>query len=543
MERTGMNDIKSYIKRYHRIILMSAAAQILCFGVLALGTEIRIDTEELINQPGTTLGWLTIGRYGLVLLKRLLGLGTHSAFKSGLLFLLFFIAGTELLGFFFYYFSGKKEKYPYGVFLFLYGTSNIWSYQVYFSLQQAEIALAMLLLIISAFLSVRACFLFRGRGNLLRLVASAVLLVVGLGAYQALAAYYIAVCIGMFLLLMENETFADNAIRLEDNLEAEHKRNRKWAAGIAELIFHFGISYLIYDWIADTWFMAAGEYMGDQMGWGRLSVLECIKNVLRTAKNLLLGIGPRNFSFYAIGILLALALLLLRWRQKRYRTRQGLLLYALALAGLIASPLLMTAYMGEMLVARSQFALPVAAAFLGMYTLGGFAEFPEVKTWMRRGCLAAIAAVAVVQGGYNLRQAHVDRVRYEQDISLTEDILTALKDVNGGALPQQPVLFVGYHKAELSGFDRRTEMYGWSFYEWDYSAANPTGATHRIAGFIQAYSRNVLNEAATEEQKAASVRLAEKMPAFPAKGSVLAGEDFVVVKLSEVTERTDVDFW
>ena len=80
-------------------------------------------------------------------------------------------------------------------------------------------------------------------------------------------------------------------------------------------------------------------------------------------------------------------------------------------------------------------------------------------------------------------------------------------------------------------------MYGWSFYGWDYSMENPTGATHRICGFVQAYTGNVLREDATEEQKRHAVELAGQMKDFPEEGSVLVTEDCVVVRLSEVKEQ------
>lgn len=79
-----------YIKKHYRLILMSVFAALVCFGYQAFNSNIRIDTEELINHPGSTLGWLTIGRFGLVLLKRMLGLGVHRTIKSGILMLLFY---------------------------------------------------------------------------------------------------------------------------------------------------------------------------------------------------------------------------------------------------------------------------------------------------------------------------------------------------------------------------------------------------------------------------------------------------------------------
>ena len=63
------------------------------------------------------------------------------------------------------------------------------------------------------------------------------------------------------------------------------------------MIAHFGVVYLCYHWYMST-FLVSSDYMDSQMGWGRLPVLACIKNVLRTLKNLLLGHGPRNFSFF-----------------------------------------------------------------------------------------------------------------------------------------------------------------------------------------------------------------------------------------------------
>lgn len=55
-------------------------------------------------------------------------------------------------------------------------------------------------------------------------------------------------------------------------------------------------------------------------------------------------------------------------------------MYALlGLAGLVLTPLLLTAYMGEMIVTRSQFALPVAGAFLGMYVTERLAELWDAR--------------------------------------------------------------------------------------------------------------------------------------------------------------------
>ena len=72
--------------------------------------------------------------------------------------LLFFILGGNVLTYGCYYFSGKKDGKPYWIFTLLYMTSNIWSFQFYFSLQQAEVAFAMLLMAVTGFFMCDLCF-------------------------------------------------------------------------------------------------------------------------------------------------------------------------------------------------------------------------------------------------------------------------------------------------------------------------------------------------------------------------------------------------
>lgn len=556
MSSVVVHDLRDYVKKHWRLLAASMAAMLICYGFLVFCGNIRIDTEELMNNPGSNLGWLVIGRWSLVLFKKMLGLTVHNTVASGILFFLFFWLGANLLTFALYHFSREKERYHYWIFMLLYATSNIWCYQIYFSLQQAEVALAMLLLVIAAFLAMKASFTpVQGAGSILRgairIGVSAVFLFLGLGAYQALAVYYIAICLALFLVM----------------LPEPEKRRGAWR-GIVFLIVHFCVVYAAYSAYV-KYFMVSSDYMESQMGWGRLAFLDCVKNILRTAKNVLIGYGPRNFSFYGCGVLLLAVTLFVLWRR---RCGRALLLPALGMIGILSVPFLMTIYMGEMLVTRSQFALPVAAAFLGMYGVGVLesawkkpgakknGEEADVGTDDVRGRDAkkcgggalgyltfvgkfCIVITIALQTGYDLRLTYTDTVRFREDAAVTEELLEELQSVCGGELPEQPVIFVGCRKPELGGICRRTEMYGWSFYEWDYSVDNPTGATHRIAGFVKAYAGRSLNENATEEQQQAAVELAETMPDFPADGSVCVTDDFVVVRLSEVTERTDLDWW
>ena len=457
-----------YIKKHYRLILMSVFAALVCFGYQAFNSNIRIDTEELINHPGSTLGWLTIGRFGLVLLKRMLGLGVHRTIKSGILMLLFFILGGNVLTYGCYYFSGKKDGKPYWIFTLLYMTSNIWSFQFYFSLQQAEVAFAMLLMAVTGFFMCDLCFCEKYKENrsgkdLCKLFLSTVFIVLALGTYQALAVYYIAVCVMFFLLFF---------------WQVNGKRE-KWGIRIIFLAAHFGISYLIYRGIAGTWFMAAGDYMEGQSNWGSEPAAECVKNVLRVVKNQLLTVGPRNFSFYVIGVLLAFYVIWIAWTRRTESGRAGFWIFAAGMIFMLITPFLMTIYAGALLADQITDALK--------------REIPGV-------------------------------------------------DAEGDPVDKK-VVFIGYRQPQLNSLNRRTEMYGWSFFEWDYTREHPAGATHRIAGFLEAHNGVHLDDGYSEEMEYKAAALSEDMTVFPAEGSIVEEKDLVVVKLSEITERPAVDWW
>lgn len=523
---------KRFVKQHGKLILFSMAAVLICFGFQAFNGNIRIDTEELINAPGSTLGWLYIGRFGMVLLKRLLGLAVHQTIKSGIFMLVFFWAGGALLTYGCYHFSGENKRYPYWLFLLLYATSNIWSFQFYFSMQQAEIALAMLLLVAAAIGMCRCCFektegKYKTPARICQGLLSAVILVIALGSYQAMAVYYITVCTVFFLL---------HLLRIAE--EGREEEQRLWR-GVVLLALHFVISFAVYRVIADTWFMAAGDYMEGQSNWGTEPVAECIKNILRVVRNQLKTFGPRNFSFYTAGILAAFYMVWKLLRERAFRLKKHRALFVLAVVLLLASPFLMTVYSGAMLVTRTQFALPVAAAFLAMAGAAVPERYQGKKSPWVKGIKAAGILVICLQAGYNIRLHGADVLRYEHDTALAGQVAETL-----GEVPEEkPVLFVGYRKPELNRFARRSEMYGWSFFEWDYSPEHPAGATHRIAGFVQAYTGERFESVYTEAMERQAAELSETMGVFPAEDSVRETEDFVVVKLSEIEERTDIDWW
>ena len=360
-------DMRDYVKVHWKLILMSAVATFSCFGFLF--------------------------RDGALSLRA-------NVFPNGILFLLFFLLGANILTFGIYHFSEKKEKYPYWVFLLLYVTSNIWSYQVCFSLQQIEAVLALCLLGVVSILIMRACFFKRGKWRGIWLLVATLLMIPALCVNRALTVYYVAISIGCFFILLERD-------------DIQEKR-MLWGGLI--WLLQLGVSYLASCGLTLVWHVETVDYMSGQLAWGRQPAAECWQNVLDAVAQIFISNCGENFSFYAVGGILSVTEAILLARSKRKENsiwkglRYGLLWVAIVLMLLL--PLFPSICTGEMLLNKSQFALPVTAAFLGMYGIGMMrelwsAEVDEIRKRSKERMLDVFrlcALIAIVmQVVYNLR--------------------------------------------------------------------------------------------------------------------------------------------
>ena len=124
---------------------------------------------------------------------------------------------------------------------------------------------------------------------------------------------------------------------------------------------------------------------------------------------------------------------------------------------------------------------------------------------------------------------YTDDIRYRDDVNTARMIASDLYQTEG--YQELPVIFVGEKDAELNGACLEADLYGYSFFKWDYSDGNPTGATWRILGFMNTLGID-LEDGSRFAEKA--LKTAENMPYFPQKGYISVQDKYVVIKLSEV---------
>ena len=460
----------------------------LCQAPCALNQTMRFDSDQmLINSERTMEEWISGGRFGLVAVKRLLGLTGYHPLKSGLLFLLFFMLSAWILTTCLQRFAGKRDLPFLKWFPLLYGSCPIWAFQTYFNLQIAEIGFMLAVCAVAAGLSTEAvCAVHGTKTRLLLSGLSGCLLVACLASYQSFAVFYIAV-VAMFCTVCLNGIAPKAGVR----------------QGVL-LVLHFVLFTGAYLLICRLFF-PTDEYLTQQMLWGKASVAVCLINVCIEAAKMCLLYSSGQFSFFPVGVLFLLTAFFLS--RKREKARPLMVLCVLLL---LLSPLMMSMLLGNRTVPRRQFALQVVAAFLPVMTGDmilrkrncGTEDLRAARlTGMLRMACAAFVLIQVVLG---LRLLHTDRLRDREDLAYAEKVTEALAPYRDSG---KPIVFLGAHFFDDDSFLlEKTDVYGNSFFEWMYDETQPfscdAGARRYmryVEGNAEGYPEDGLTEDARKE--------------------------------------------
>jgi hypothetical protein len=148
--------------------------------------------------------------------------------------------------------------------------------------------------------------------------------------------------------------------------------------------------------------------------------------------------------------------------------------------------------------------------------------------WIKRGSMAAAAVIIWICMSLILELEYTEDIRYREDSIVAQTIATDLGRMEGAE--ELPVIFVGERKAKLNGAAHPADIYGYSFFQWDHSIGNPTGATWRITGFMKALGLEVEFDG---KHRNKAVKIAEDMPCYPEEGYISVQKNFTVIKLSD----------
>jgi len=337
-----------YISSHLLSALIILAGVLLTFGTYAFATDYYIDSEVVINIPGTNYNWLEIGRYGLVFVRKLLGTDWYNPYYTGLLLLLFLWLTAMTLA----YISGRFfPKLPVSVTTLgslLFVTYPTFSEQYYFHYQSAEIAFGLWLSMIAAGMF----FAFVHSRRIVCFILSLLIYVLTFSIYQSFVPLALCCYLGIFLSFILAKETDTKLIK------------RSIAGSILHFLIAFGISQAI-----GRIFFTNSDYLGDQIIWTHAaSFWEAFKAVASTCLRMFIGQGLFYTIILPIAVVSAavvlLPYLLVRKKPEDSPAFHRIVLAVLSVIGITVTPFILTMLMGQSTAARTQFTYPLAALFL-----------------------------------------------------------------------------------------------------------------------------------------------------------------------------------
>ena len=505
-----------YIIRHPVCTLMILAGVLMSFGSYAFATDYYVDSEVVINIPGTYYNWLEIGRYGLVLTRKLLGTSWYNPYYTGILLLLF----LWLTGITFSYAAEKlfpKLTTPItalaGLVFITYPT---FTEQYYFHFQSAEIAFGLWL----SMLALVLFYYFVKERNIFCFIITLPIYILTFAVYQSFIPLTLCCYLAIFLaVVMQADT---DVIRIK--------------RGIFGSILHFILAFTVSQGINKICFPASG-YLNDQVIWtSGMSFFDSLAAVAVSCLRMLSGQGV----FYTAILLLAVIAAVIAFLYYHNLEKHQIILGALSALGITITPFILTLLMGENTAIRSQFTYSLAAVFLILFALQ---TLLDKKSAFKYGRLLAatvllVCTVTQISTVRYIWNAHKYVAEYDRETST--DILKIMYDsfvVDGG---QAGTMFWGYLQPKTP-FD--TELEGSPSYLFTsvFNLEHDTEpycffSTNRILGYMESMGHTFTYPTSRTMTISEYTMKNNALAAFPDRGCIFNDLEAVTFNLGNCPE-------
>lgn len=383
-----------YICKHPVCAVVMMAGIVTAYGSYAFATDYYVDSEVVINIPGTNYNWLTIGRYGLVLVRKLLGTNWYNPFYTGILLLLF----LWLTGMTSAYVAGKlfpkltPAVTTLGSLIFI--TYPTFTEQYYFHFQSAEITFGLWL----SMLAMGMFYLYVRDKRRELFVCTLLIYVLTFAIYQSFIPLTLCCYLAIFLALI-TEADTDTAVV---------KRS------ILGSILHFVLAFGISQGINRICFPSSGYLSGQVIWTAEGSHVETFVAVLKACVRMLTGRG----LFYTTLLLFAILLAIAAFRCHRNLSGHRLILGILSALGIAVTPFALTLLMGENTAIRSQFTYGLAAVILLYFSILTLANRKMSFLSQNRLVIIAVMLAITISQIFTVRfiwKAHTYVTDYDRD--------------------------------------------------------------------------------------------------------------------------------
>ncbi len=499
-----LQNIKQFIKEHQKAIIILFIISLCTYGYKLFHYSITIDTETLLTIPKPLFkSWIAIGRPVLVLMKYLLGLHPMNIFFAELITYLCF---TNFVIFLYYIFYRKKKK-PSNSNLLIFGsiilTSAIYIEQLCFTLQSAEVALALNIFCLAVL------FFQKGQEEKKQYyyIMSIPLLCCSFGTYQSFVPLFISV---IAIITFQEANHSD-------------KKLKEIIAFLFPAITIFIISLLGYFLgcaYAKSFIDTNSTYLTEQIKWFQEPISDTVNRIIEIIKDGYLGVFFKKETFYnALNVIALLGSFYYACKVFIKKEKQKTI-KILLITSLLLVPFILSIVLGTKEVYRAQLSVPVMIAFLISYIAK---EIKDKKIYWPFLVFTTIAIILQFKTTHQLLVT--DYFRYLEDEKYAMHLYEKLSSYN---IQEKRLVMLGAYTPDGPLIGKKGEVLGYSFFEWDEFYI--TGVGERAGRFMQTLGYPITPNTIEDFNKAKEYE--DILGVFPKENSIIELEDIIIVKLS-----------
>ncbi len=346
-----------FIKKNRIPAILFSALTALVYIPLVCSRYYCADLEYIVNSEGSIYNWSELGRYTLLLLKKLT-FTPYNLYLESILFVITAFALTIALAYLLVCLDEKIKP----VFAFLLSSIALifptFAEQYYFKFQSFEVIFGILLLIFSFILLIN----FLKTKSILSVIISVVLTVLSFGVYQSMLNIAVTSYIGIFLVLLL-------------------KKDSKDAFKCIPLFsLHFFSSFALNKVVALI-FCKEGSYFADKIMWKQFPFTTCFHFVKHYVRVVLFAekyVYTYSFLIAILFSLIALIILLIS-NKKDSLPSINIAFILISFAALLISPFIIAIIQGFEPDSRTQLALPFTIMFQILFANRVFGNSSLIK--------------------------------------------------------------------------------------------------------------------------------------------------------------------
>ena len=291
--------------------------------------------------------------------------------------------------------------------------------------------------------------------------------------------------------------------------------SKKWWVAVLSCLTAFAAAMKMYH-------VTTNAYISDQSSWGKGSIHEIAHAILSHAVTLYSGEG----IYYSVAFPIVLGIFLAVMGIAVSRKHADVLMFIVALC-VCASPMMMSVVLGGNPSTRTEMSYPLAFSFV----LSFLAVWASVSFTKER-CVKWLAIFSVLAIGWSQalivnRIFYTEATNHQQDMELAQEIRTRIDELNIDDQSEVSLVFLNYHKSACNKDCYTSDQLGLVGRSLFEVTVSPEQGTFVKTNFLNITGTNFAQASTEQIEKATEV--GRSMPHWPAKGSVVQKDDFVIV--------------